>query len=38
VLIYLVNPPGRVAQRQRVERGGTGIQISGDGNRVERRP
>ena len=27
VLIYLVNPPGRVAQRQHVERGGTGIQL-----------
>jgi hypothetical protein len=38
VLIYLVNPPGRVAQRQQVERGGTGIQITGDGNRVQRRP
>lgn len=36
VLIYLVNPPGRVVQRQQVERGGTGIQIAGDHNRVER--
>jgi hypothetical protein len=38
VLIYLVNPPGRVLQRAKVEGGGTGIQITGDGNRVERRP
>ena len=36
VLIYLVNPPGRVVQRQQVERDGTGIQIAGDRNRVER--
>ncbi len=36
VLIYLVNPPGRVAQRQHVERGGTGIQVVGDKNRIER--
>ena len=38
VLIYLVNPPRRVALRQQVEGGGTGIQIAGDGNRAERRP
>ena len=36
VLIYLVNPPGLVAQRQHVERGGTGIQIKGNRNRVQR--
>ena len=36
VLIYLFNPPGRVAQRQQVERGGTGIQIAGNNDRVER--
>jgi hypothetical protein len=34
--VYLVNPPGRTAQRLHVERGGTGIQVAGDNNRVER--
>jgi hypothetical protein len=38
VLIYLVNPPGRVVQRAKVEAGGTSIQIAGDRNRVEPRP
>jgi len=36
VLIHLVNPPARVSQRQQVERGGVGVQVAGDGNRVER--
>ena len=36
VLIYLVNPPGRVSQRQHVERDGTGILIAGNRNNVER--
>jgi hypothetical protein len=35
VLIYLVNPPDRISQRQHVE-SGTGIQIAGNGNRVDR--
>src|SRR4051812_27838959 len=36
VLIYLGNPPGRVMQRQHVEKSGVGIQLAGDRNRVDR--
>jgi hypothetical protein len=36
VLIYLVNPPRHIMQRQTVAPGGTGVQIIGDKNDVRR--
>lgn len=36
VLIYMVNPPGRVVQRQTVGTGGIGVQINGGGEKSRR--